>query len=42
MSEYTNVRLLKTTRDALKEIGSKGQTYDEIIMALIEIGKQGE
>ena len=29
--EYTNIRVTKETRQRLREIGQKQQTYDEII-----------
>jgi len=33
----TTVRIDKETRDMLKEVGSKGQTYDEIIQEMLEL-----
>lgn len=33
----TTVRIDKETRDMLKEVGSKGQTYDEIIKETLEL-----
>ncbi len=33
----TTVRIDKETRDMLKEVGSKGQTYDEIIREMLEL-----
>ncbi len=33
----TTVRIDKKTRDMLKEVGSKGQTYDEIIREMLEL-----
>ncbi len=33
------MRVSKETRDMLKEIGKKGETYDDIIRRLIEIEK---
>ncbi len=35
----TTVRINKETRDMLKEVGSKGQTYDEIIREMLELRK---
>jgi len=37
MSEYTTVRLNKQTVELLKEIGHKDESYDRIILRLIEI-----
>ncbi len=33
----TTVRIDKETRDMLKKVGSKGQTYDEIIREMLEL-----
>ncbi|MHB1470914.1 MAG: DUF7557 family protein [Thermoplasmataceae archaeon] len=33
----TTIQVSKETREKLKNIGSKGQTYDEIIEKLLEI-----
>ena len=41
MSEWTTIRILKTTRDALAPLGVKGETYDEIILRLLS-QKNGE
>ncbi len=40
MGETTTVPIRKDTRDRLKTIGQKGETYDEIIVKLIEIAEQ--
>jgi hypothetical protein len=37
MSEYTTVRLNKQTVELLKEIGRKDESYDRIILRLIEV-----
>lgn len=34
-SENTTIWLRKSTRERLKEMGKKGQSYDEIIMELL-------
>lgn len=34
--ETTTVQLLKTTVERLKKLGSKGETYDDIIQRLLE------
>ena len=36
----TTIIVRKDTRNQLKDIGSKGETYDEIISQLIELAKQ--
>ena len=38
----TTIELSKETRDQLKELGKKGETYDEIIRKLLEPAKQKE
>jgi hypothetical protein len=40
MGETTTIPVTKGTRDRLKTIGQKGETYDEIIHRLIEIAEQ--
>jgi len=34
--DITTIQVLKDTREKLKELGSKGETYDEIIQRLIK------
>jgi len=36
MSEYTTIRLNKQTAELLKEIGHKDESYDKVILRLIE------
>jgi predicted CopG family antitoxin len=36
----TTIVIKKETRNALKKIGLKGETYDEIILKLIKAGKR--
>ncbi len=40
MGETTTIPVKKGTRDRLKTLGQKGETYDEIIHKLIEIAEQ--
>nr|MDO8087358.1 hypothetical protein [Candidatus Sigynarchaeum springense] len=40
MSESTSIPIRKETRNRLKTLGQKGETYDEIIGKLIEIAEQ--
>lgn len=40
--EITTVQLLVETRDELKILGSKGETYDEIIQKLIKVYQKYE
>lgn len=35
-SDKTTIWITKSTRDKLKELGKKGETYDEIISGLME------
>jgi len=37
MQDITTITIRKETREKLKEIGKKGETYDEIIKRLIEL-----
>ena len=38
--EQTTIQISKETREKLKRVGRKGQTYDEVIQNLLEIGKK--
>lgn len=38
----TTIQLSRETRDMLKELGKKGETYDEIIKKLLELVKECE
>jgi predicted CopG family antitoxin len=38
--DMTTISLRKGTRDLLKEIGKKSETYDDIIRRLIELQKK--
>jgi len=40
MGEITTVKLSKKTRDRLAELGSKKETYEDIIRRLIEFYKK--
>jgi hypothetical protein len=40
MGEITTVKLSKKTRDRPAELGSKGETYEEIIQRLIDFYKK--
>lgn len=35
MEETTIIRVYKKTRDRLKEIGKKGETFDDVIQRLL-------
>ena len=39
MKDMTTIPIKKETRDMLKELGKKGETYDEIIRRLIDLWK---
>jgi hypothetical protein len=36
----TTIQISKATRDELKQLGKKGETYDEIIKRLTELWKK--
>lgn len=36
--EQTTIQIRKETREKLKRIGKKGQTYNDIIESLLEMG----
>ena len=42
MNETTTIPLSKETRDLLKRMGRKGETYDELIRRLLAIAEQIE
>ena len=39
MSELTTIPIMKETRDALKMLGMKGESYDALLRRLIEAAK---
>ena len=41
-NDITTIQLSRETRDQLKELGKKGETYDEIIKKLLELVKECE
>jgi len=41
-SDLTTISIKKTTRDALKEVGKKSETYDEVILRLVDSFKKQE
>jgi hypothetical protein len=40
MTEVTTIQLTKSTREDLRELGKKGETYDELIQRLIDTAKK--
>ncbi|MDK2371895.1 MAG: hypothetical protein QI197_00695 [Candidatus Korarchaeota archaeon] len=38
--DLTTIQISKETREMLKSLGRKGETYDEIIRRLIELAKR--
>ena len=42
MSEMTTIQLQKNTREALKGIGRKGESYDVLIQRLIETAQKSK
>jgi predicted CopG family antitoxin len=41
-NDMTTIPVRKETRDLLKEVGKKSETYDDVILRLIEFLKQYE
>jgi predicted CopG family antitoxin len=42
MNSVTTIQLNKDTREELRELGRKGETYDELIHRLIEMARKLE
>jgi len=42
MGEKTTIQVSKKLRDKLKELGKKGETYEEIIRRLVEHYEKGK
>ncbi|WP_309493380.1 DUF7557 family protein [Candidatus Hecatella orcuttiae] len=40
-SEVTTIQISKTIRERLKELGKKGETYDDILERLLQLAKVG-
>lgn len=40
MSAATTIQISKETREELRQLGKKGETYDELIHRLMEIAKR--
>ena len=40
MGKFTTIPLKIETKEKLKNIGHKGETYDELVLALLEIAKK--
>ena len=40
MRDVTTIQLQKTTREALKQVGKKGESYDNLILRLIEVAQK--
>jgi hypothetical protein len=40
--EVTTIPLKKSTRELLKDIGKKSETYDDVILRLIDVYKKEE
>ena len=39
-SELTTIQISKMTRDHLKQLGRKGETYDQVVNRLIEMARK--
>ncbi len=42
MESATTIQISKDTREELRQLGKKGETYDELIQRLMEIAKRIE
>jgi len=42
MATPTTIQISKETREELRQLGKKGETYDELIQRLMEIAKRIE
>ena len=42
MGAVTTIQINKDTREELRELGKKGETYDQLIHRLIELAKRVE
>jgi len=40
MTEVTTIQVYKSTREELRELGKKGETYDQLIHRLIETARK--
>lgn len=40
MGDLTTIPIKKTTRDRLKRVGRKHETYDDLLLRLIELQEQ--
>jgi predicted CopG family antitoxin len=41
-SSVTTIQITKDTREQLKELGRKGETYDQLINRLVKLAKRTE
>ena len=39
-SELTTIQIRKMTRDQLRQLGRKGETYDQVLARLIEMARR--
>jgi hypothetical protein len=39
-NDLTTIQVSKMTRDQLRELGSKGETYDQVLNRLIEMARR--
>ena len=39
MKRYTVIRIRKTTRETLKKLGKKGESYEGVILSLIKFAE---
>ena len=42
MDDWVTIKVRQETRERLKALGRKGETYDDVIRRLIEMAERGE
>jgi len=40
VSDVTTIQISKVTRDQLRQLGRKGETYDQVLLRLIEMARK--
>ncbi len=40
VSDVTTIQISKMTRDQLRQLGRKGETYDQVLLRLIEMARK--
>jgi len=42
MSSVTTIQISRDTREQLRDLGKKGETYDQLLLRLIELARRGK